>query len=192
MTGRNNHSDHILIDMRWLSSILNIRNFKGTDCDTDQYYVVAKFRERLTESKQEKQNLDGERFNLRKLNEMEFRKQNQIEITNRFAALENLNNDEDINRVWENVKEFIKISAKESLGLHDLKRHKPWFHEESLNFLDQRKQTNMHSVQDPIQNNAENLKNIRREASRHFRNKSKAHLKAKIEEHDCTSLRKGR
>ena len=93
MTGRHNQSDHILIDMRWLSSILNIRNFKGTDCDTDQYYVVTKFRERLTESKQEKQNLDGERFNLRKLNEMEFRKQNQIEITNRFAALEILNYD---------------------------------------------------------------------------------------------------
>jgi hypothetical protein len=31
-----------------------------------------------------------------------------IEITNRFAALENLNVDEDVNRAWENIKENIK------------------------------------------------------------------------------------
>ena len=47
----------------------------------------------------------------------------QIEITNRFAALENLNVDEDVNRAWENIKENIKTSAKERLGLHELKQH---------------------------------------------------------------------
>jgi len=36
------------------------------------------------------------RFNLRKLNEMEVRVQNQIEITDRFAVLENLSDSEDI------------------------------------------------------------------------------------------------
>jgi hypothetical protein len=39
--------------------------------------------------------------------------------------LENLNVSEDINRAWENIKENIKISAKESLGLHEQKKHKP-------------------------------------------------------------------
>jgi len=29
-----NHSDHILIYRRWLSSILNVRSFSGADCDT--------------------------------------------------------------------------------------------------------------------------------------------------------------
>jgi len=52
--------------------------------------VVAKVRERLVVSKQAAQRLDGERFNLRKLNELEVRKQYLIEITNRFAALEKL------------------------------------------------------------------------------------------------------
>ena len=35
---------------------------------------------------------------MRKLNELEVRKEYQIEITNRFAALENLSDDEHINR----------------------------------------------------------------------------------------------
>jgi len=36
--------------------------------------------------------------------------------------------------------------------------------------------------QDPRQNNVDNLNNVRRVAIRHFRNKKKAYLKAKIEE----------
>ena len=68
-------------------------------------------------SKQAAQTFDVERFNLRKLSALEVRKQYQIEITNNFAALENLNDNEDINRAWENMKENIKTSAKESLGL---------------------------------------------------------------------------
>jgi len=74
--------------------------------------VVTKVRERLAVNKQEAQSFDGERFNLRKLNELEARKQYQIEITNRFAALENLRGDKDIHRVWENIKENIKTSTK--------------------------------------------------------------------------------
>ena len=76
--------------------------------------MVTKFRERLTVSKQAAQRFNGKRFNLRNLNELEVRKQYQTEITNRFAALENLSDDEDINRAWENIKENIKTSAKEN------------------------------------------------------------------------------
>ena len=90
--------------------------------------MIAKVRERLAVGKQATQRFDRQRFNLRKLNKLEVRKQYQIEITNRFAALENLN--DDVNRTWENIKESIKTSAKDSLGLHELKQHKPWFDEE--------------------------------------------------------------
>ena len=38
----------------------------------------------------------------------------------------------------------------------------------------------MQWVQDANQNNVDNLYNVRREASRHFRNKMKEYLKAKI------------
>ena len=61
-------------------------------------------------------------------------KQCQIEFTNSFAALENLTDSEDIIRAWENIKENIKTSGKESLCLRELKQHKPRFDEECLHF----------------------------------------------------------
>jgi len=35
-----------LIDKRRHSNILDVRSFRGADCDTDHYLVVAKLRER--------------------------------------------------------------------------------------------------------------------------------------------------
>ena len=69
----------------------------------------------------------------------------QIKISNTFATLGHLNNTEDINMGWENIKENIKTSAKESLGQYELKQHKPQFDKKkrSVGFLDQRKQANM-------------------------------------------------
>jgi hypothetical protein len=124
--------------------------------------VVAKVRERLTVIKQAAQKFDAERFNLKQLSELEVRKQHQIKISNRFAALENLIVSEDIRRVWEDIKESIKISAKKSLGLYE------------------RKQAKMQWLQNPNQSNVDNLNNVSRKASRHFRNKTKEYLKAKI------------
>jgi hypothetical protein len=118
-----NQIKHILIDRRRHSCILDVQSFRGADCDTDHYLVVAKVRERLTVIKKAAQKFDGVRFNLRKLNELEVRKQYQIEIKNRFAALENVTEDEDTNRARENIKKHIKTSVTESLGMHERNQH---------------------------------------------------------------------
>ena len=103
-----------MIGRRWHSSILDVRSFREADCDTDHYLLVAKFREILAVSKQAAHKIDVDKFNLRKINELEVRKQHQIDITNRFAVFENLSDSKDINRAWENIKGNIKTSAKES------------------------------------------------------------------------------
>ena len=103
-----NQIDHILIDRRRHSSIIDVRSFRGADCDTDHCLVVAKVRERLAVRKQAARKSDGGRFNRRKLNDLEVRKQYPIEITNRFEALENVREDEDINRGWRALKKISK------------------------------------------------------------------------------------
>jgi hypothetical protein len=84
-----------------------------------------------------------ERFNLQKLSVVEVREQYQIKIPKRFGALEILNDSNDTNTDWENIKESIKISAKESLGQYEWKQRNPWFDEECSQFVDQRKQAKL-------------------------------------------------
>jgi pyruvate kinase len=98
-----------------------------------------------------------------------------------------LSNDEDVDRTWKNVKENIKTSAKESLGLHELKQNIPCFDEECLGFLDQRKQAKMQWIQDPSQSKEDNLNSVRCEVSRKKKKKNKAYLRAKIEELETNS-----
>ena len=66
-------------------------------------------------------------------------------------------------------------------------RSKRVFDEECLGVLDKRKGAKMQWIQDPNQSNVDILNKGRREVSRHFRNKKKAYLRAKIQELETNS-----
>jgi hypothetical protein len=73
---------------------------------------VAKFRERLAVSKQQPQRFHAERFNLKKLNEVESKEQYRVEISERIAAIENLGVHADINKAWDTITENTNVSTK--------------------------------------------------------------------------------
>jgi hypothetical protein len=50
-----------------------------------------------------------------------------IEVSNTFVALEDLDMEVKINIALETIRKNITISAKESLGCYELKKHKPCF-----------------------------------------------------------------
>jgi hypothetical protein len=52
-------------------------------------------------------------FNLRKLSELEVREQYHVGFSVRSAAVEKLNDSEDINSSWQNTEENIKTSAEQ-------------------------------------------------------------------------------
>jgi hypothetical protein len=62
-----------------------------------------------------------ERFNLKKLNEVEGKEQFRVEVSNRFAALEDLDAEAEISSAWEAIRE---------------KKHKTWFDEGCSKLLD--------------------------------------------------------
>jgi flagellar biosynthesis/type III secretory pathway chaperone len=96
--------------------VLDDWSFRGAECDTDHYLIVAKVRERVAVTKRAAQKTEMERLRVKKLNEWDVKEQDRIIIRNKFAALENLEDSGNINRAWDNITEKLKVSAKERLG----------------------------------------------------------------------------
>jgi hypothetical protein len=87
LTDKRRHSD----------VLLDVRSFRGADCDTDHYLIVAKLRERISASKRARQKFDVEIFDLKKLDDVGVKEKYQLEIAIRFASLETLDESFDIN-----------------------------------------------------------------------------------------------
>jgi hypothetical protein len=88
----------------------------AADCGTDHPLILAKVRERLAVSKQMTHRVHMERFSLNQLNEVEGKEQYHVDISNRFAPLENLDAEVDIDRAFETIRENIKnFSQRESM-----------------------------------------------------------------------------
>jgi hypothetical protein len=64
---------------------------------------------------------------------------------------------------------------------------KPWFDEECSKLVDRRTQAKLQWLQDPSEVNGNNLSDIRREASRHFRIEIREYVKNSINEHESCS-----
>jgi hypothetical protein len=106
------------------------------------------------------------------------------------VALENLDESLDINSVSESIRENMKASAKDNLEYHRLKHNKPWFDDECSKLIDQQKQAKLRWLQNPRQLNRDNLKILRHETSRTFRNKKREYLKGKINELETNNKNK--
>jgi hypothetical protein len=102
--------------------------------------VLSELREGPAVNRQRSHKFLVERFNLKKLNEIEGKEHCCVEVSNRFTALEDLDAEVEINSDWETIRENIKVSAKECLGYFESKKHKPWFDEGCPKLLEQRKQ----------------------------------------------------
>jgi hypothetical protein len=70
----------------------------------------------------------------------------------------------------------MKIWAQESLGYRESMHHKRWFDEECSKLVDRRKKAKLQWLKDPSEANKDNLSDVRREASRHFRNEKREHF----------------
>jgi uncharacterized membrane protein len=77
-----------------------------------------------------------ERFNPKELNEGQVKEHYQVTVTNKTAALENLENNGNINRTWDNITENITILTKESPGYCELKYYKLSFDKKCSKLVD--------------------------------------------------------
>jgi hypothetical protein len=120
-----NQIDHILVDRRRQSNVLDVQSLRAADYDSGHYLVMAKVRERLAVNKQRSHRFRMERFNLRKLKEIESKEKYCIGVSNRFATWEYLDAEVDNNSACgtTSIRDNTKISATNSIIYSELKTH---------------------------------------------------------------------
>jgi hypothetical protein len=128
-----------VIDRRRHSGILDVLSLSAADYDTEHYLVVAKVRDRLTMSKQISQ-IPYRDVQSQEMERGRGKGKYRAEVSNRFAPFGNLDTEVEYKSTWKMIRENINISAKESLGYNELKKHKLCFEEGCSELLDQRKQ----------------------------------------------------
>jgi len=113
-----NQIDHVLVDKRRHTNVLDVRSYRGANCDSDHMFVIAKIRERLSLNKTNGQLIGSKRLNVQNLTEGENGLKYAVEVTNKFAALKEINelDDNAVDRQWENVRDAIVKSAEATVG----------------------------------------------------------------------------
>jgi len=112
-----NQIDHVLVSARHASSIIDVRNSRGVNCDSDHYLVKAKVRERISRGWKHRAGCGRRKWNSELIisPEGKMRYQASLEkkleetITTELGPL-------DMNKMWNDVKETIIAAGEELMG----------------------------------------------------------------------------
>ena len=141
--------DHICIYGRWMSSSRDVRPYRGADVASDHHLIVAKIKIELKKLPGKKRR---EVINTDRLKETQIRQKNAVELSNRFAILENLERtqaiqgnqeDEDrsstIDTKWQSWRNIIVETGETILGFKRVNRKEEWISMETWKAINERK-----------------------------------------------------
>ena len=183
-----NQIDHILVNRKWINSLYDVRNKRGADVSSDHVLVWARLKLSL---KTKKKTSKRSKFDVEKLKQPRVVEQFKVSVANRFAVLEEV---EDINQLWNKVRDGLKEAASEVLGRPRRKRKK-WLSDESWDLIEERKRLHVDLLKE---DNTEEMKERLRqqyrekeaEVKRSVRRDKRCHLRQQAREAEEAAQRK--
>jgi hypothetical protein len=109
-----NQIDHISILSKWRKLLLNVREYRWADIDSDHHLVIGEVKVRIARVKQNG-GLASKKFNYQKLLNAETKDAFLIELKNRLSVLK-VEEGKSSNTLWEETKEVFTGTSKEVLG----------------------------------------------------------------------------
>lgn len=126
-----NQIDHVLVNARRRSSVLDIRSYRGANCDSDHYLVRIKVRQKISSSENAKGS-KRQKWNTQKLREEE---ETMEEYQEKISdQLKEANNSENIQDKWENIKSAILVASSQIIGKKQYRRNESWFDQECRSY----------------------------------------------------------
>ena len=178
---RESQIDHVLIDGRHFSDIIDVKTYRGADINSDHYLVVAKVRQRLSEVNKIRYR-PPQRYNLERLKDREVASQYAQELE---AALpdEGELTEAPLEDCWSRIEAAINEAATSAIGYVERVRRNGWFDEECQAIWDEKKAARDEWLLRSTDANKEAYKQLRRQQTHLFRDK-KRHL----EELECQDM----
>ena len=162
-----NQIDHVLIRRKFRTSLCDVRSMKGADCGSDHFLVRGKLKIKLRKTKNEVKRRG--KFDVSKLKEDETKHEYQVEINNRFEALE----EEGLDIKWDEVKKVIIEAAEAKIG-YERKRKNMWYDEECGIVANERRRNRIAWLEERNdEEKRERYRRSRRKARRTYRRKKR-------------------
>jgi hypothetical protein len=140
-----NQIDHVLIDVRHASDIVDVKSCRGADCDSDHYLVKIKYRPRLSTASRST-GTRNVKFNMDRIKERTVRDKYRQILDQQLDSKSSQNND-DIEEKWMNIKQSIHKAAEETLGTIQPKKRNGWFDQDCQIALDTRNEARKRMLQ---------------------------------------------
>ena len=132
-----NQIDHVCIGKKFRRSLQDVRVKRGADVASDHHLVVARLKLKLKKhyTRQTAYNL---RFNTSLLQDKAKHEEFKITLTNKFQVLQEMLDEETIDRKWQRMKEAVQTTCQEVLG-NRKQAHKEWISANTLKLIEDRK-----------------------------------------------------
>jgi hypothetical protein len=166
-----NQIDHVMIDSRHATDILDVKSCRGADCDSDHYMVKIKCRRRIsTVGKLSTQR--SIKYNVENLKEGNNAKEYRNKIEELLQTLPNTE-DQQAGAAWEDIKQVIYKAAVNILGQKPGMVRNGWYDEECKEMLEEQNNARLKMLQRKTRNNSEAYKEARGKARKVCRKKKK-------------------
>ena len=132
-----NQIDHFCISGKFRRSMDDVRVLRGADVGSDHHLVLAKIRIKLKKYGKTSQGC-RQKYQVSHLQDDGKKKDFQLELSNKFKALENLE-DMTIEDHWKGIKEVVTSACTTVLGPKK-NIHKEWITQESLDRIKKRRE----------------------------------------------------
>ncbi|XP_060665791.1 uncharacterized protein LOC132798086 [Drosophila nasuta] len=122
-----NQIDHVVIDARHASNILDVRSCRGPNIDSDHYLVAAKIRTRLCVAKIARRSA-LRRLDIGKLQSQQAKNAFSTHVSGLLSRAPSI--PQDISDMWALISHSLRASAEEVLGFQRPLTRNPWYDQE--------------------------------------------------------------
>ena len=170
-----NQIDHVIVDKRAVTSVMDVRARRGSVCESDHYLVQVKFRCRLNRQSAGKHQ-GTEKLNLRNLESPEIKERLKKELDKELGA----ETESSVDGKWERIKKTTWEVAKRVLGTEEKQRKEHWYDEQCKQAVDMRNELYRRYIQRRTRERREKYEEARREADKICRQKKRKYENDRI------------